>query len=796
MYSDTITLVDRRNPELVLQEESEIKGWLLELLGEVEEEEYGKFSEIIKDGSVLCRVMNAIKPGSIASKHLQPAKNAFKRAESISNFLRACKSYAPSVVLFDTVDLLEEKKMHLVRRCILALKQEYLAREQVSQVESKKTEPEKPPPAPTVEKPPEPPRAAPSSQRNAATLDRSQLLNIVIVKPARLGLSLNFSVEKKTIAVTEIDDEIASLEVRRKFQVEDQILAVNSERIKSLEHLVEALGDVEEGEEVEFQIRRSSHTVSEQAGCSSEEISPPNEHLANISHSSLRIPSKPIPKLEKPDDQDNASLHTQNLMTAEGSAHGIRCLAPPRLGSPRASITGRKSLVLPTTCPERSSKECGKPTGVSEKKGVTLIDALASWTKHKALETASREGSFDAVDMNYGDLTDSSPSIEPAPSSKPVFHQSFTTAGSKRGPDKSVSFAPESHLVQIQILEQPSPLGENSPSSESPKQDKAASHITMAGCVSPGISTSLHEAAGAGQVAEIDRLLQQGVCINSRNRSGATALHLAVKSAHLRVTQFLIDKGADLQCKTKSLTTTLHAAVEGGSAEIVRLLLATNQIPVDCTTSQQATPLHMAAKLPTSSVCEVLLENGANVNAQTENGSTPLHLACGAGYDETVQCLLQHGALVNAQTTEASLSATPLHLAATNGHANIVAVLLDARADPKAVMANGTDALLAACQWGHSAVVKLLLRRGADVDFVDSNGWTCLHTAAYYAHESIVMQLIEFGANPNSTDNRGLLPGTSFIRGSSSSKTTKITKFLADIRNQNQTFLALQACAR
>jgi ankyrin repeat protein len=63
-----------------------------------------------------------------------------------------------------------------------------------------------------------------------------------------------------------------------------------------------------------------------------------------------------------------------------------------------------------------------------------------------------------------------------------------------------------------------------------------------------------------------------------------------------------------------------------------------------------------------------------------ETGETALHLAAGEGHLEIVKLLLEHGADVNAKTAYE----TALHLAAGEGHLEIVKLLLEHGADVNA----------------------------------------------------------------------------------------------------------------
>lgn len=74
----------------------------------------------LKNGVILCHVVNIIKPGSV--KKINASNMAFKQMENIGNFLSACESLGMNKVdLFQTVDLYEANNIPQVINGIFAL---------------------------------------------------------------------------------------------------------------------------------------------------------------------------------------------------------------------------------------------------------------------------------------------------------------------------------------------------------------------------------------------------------------------------------------------------------------------------------------------------------------------------------------------------------------------------------------------------------------------------------------------------------------------------------------------------
>ena len=73
----------RRIANYDLQWEAEVRGWIAEVLSETLEGD--TLQEVLKDGQVLCRFVNKIKPGSV--KKINKRTLALMQMENIKLFL-------------------------------------------------------------------------------------------------------------------------------------------------------------------------------------------------------------------------------------------------------------------------------------------------------------------------------------------------------------------------------------------------------------------------------------------------------------------------------------------------------------------------------------------------------------------------------------------------------------------------------------------------------------------------------------------------------------------------------------
>jgi ankyrin repeat protein len=119
--------------------------------------------------------------------------------------------------------------------------------------------------------------------------------------------------------------------------------------------------------------------------------------------------------------------------------------------------------------------------------------------------------------------------------------------------------------------------------------------------------------------------------------------------------------------------------------------------------------LVLAVKDSAFKVVEVLLNDPkVNVEARDSADESPLMLAAIKGDTQLCLKLIQMGADVNKPGW------TALHYAATNGHLEIMQLLLNENAYIDAASPNNTTPLMMAARYGTSSAVKLLLEAGAD----------------------------------------------------------------------------------
>lgn len=111
-----------------------------------------------------------------------------------------------------------------------------------------------------------------------------------------------------------------------------------------------------------------------------------------------------------------------------------------------------------------------------------------------------------------------------------------------------------------------------------------------------------------------------------------------------------------------------------------------------------------------------------------------------------VQLLLAQGAIVD-QAGDGRRD-TPLFVASSQGHYQVVELLLDKRANVNQDANDGCTPLISASLKGHQQMVELLLSKGAIIDQPDKEGFTPLKAAASQRHTAVARVLLQHGADP------------------------------------------------
>ncbi|XP_054989251.1 caskin-2 isoform X2 [Sorex araneus] len=217
--------------------------------------------------------------------------------------------------------------------------------------------------------------------------------------------------------------------------------------------------------------------------------------------------------------------------------------------------------------------------------------------------------------------------------------------------------------------------------------------------------------------------------VNYQDADGFSALHHAALGGSLELISLLLDAQATVDIKDSNGMRPLHYAAWQGRLEPVRLLLRA-AAAVNAASLDGQIPLHLAAQYGHYEVSEMLLQHQSNPCLLSKAKKTPLDLACEFGRLKVAQLLLNSHLCVALLEGEAKDPCdpnytTPLHLAAKNGHREVIRQLLRAGIEINRQTKTGT-ALHEAALYGKTEVVRLLLEGGVDANIRNTYNQTAL----------------------------------------------------------------------
>ena len=192
----------------------------------------------------------------------------------------------------------------------------------------------------------------------------------------------------------------------------------------------------------------------------------------------------------------------------------------------------------------------------------------------------------------------------------------------------------------------------------------------------------------------------------------------------------------------------LHeAAAKGDAAEIEKLVKEGERINIQ--DSRSRTPLHVAVYMKKHDAARLLLKLGANANALEIDRYDIVTMAAVANDLEMLKLALDGGA--SARNITSRYDGTALIAAAHLGHAEVVQMLIAARAPLNHVNNLGWTALMESIVLGnggrnHTDTLKALVDAGADVNIADRQGTTPLQHARRRGYVNMARILEAAGA--------------------------------------------------
>jgi ankyrin repeat protein len=246
--------------------------------------------------------------------------------------------------------------------------------------------------------------------------------------------------------------------------------------------------------------------------------------------------------------------------------------------------------------------------------------------------------------------------------------------------------------------------------------------------------TPLLFAARQGNMSTVQALVDAGAEVNLPDPDGTTPLLISIINFHYDIAAYLMEKGGDVNAADIKGRTPLYAAIDQKNLDI------SNRPPTKV--EDVNTPL---------SLMKLLLAKGANPNA-------PLLK------------IITARAVLDGTDATMGPGATPFLRAVRAGDVESMKLLLEYKANAKAVTNSGANAMLVAAGTGWRdgktrapdeasvEAIKFLATLGMDVNTTNPNGETPLHAAAGRGSNLVVELLLGMGAQVNAKNSAGRTP--------------------------------------
>jgi len=220
---------------------------------------------------------------------------------------------------------------------------------------------------------------------------------------------------------------------------------------------------------------------------------------------------------------------------------------------------------------------------------------------------------------------------------------------------------------------------------------------------------------------------------------GRTELHIAAQRGDISRAQYIIDARGNINEQSGTLQVTpLHLAARYNQNETMTMKLIQENANVHALDSGERTPLFWAALGGQMPTLDALLSSRADANARDMQGYTVNMLAASQGYAEIIARLvdaradlLPHGSKV----------VNCLSLLTIYGGAPGVILMLKKRLDPNTVLPGSKSLLETAAMSGNVSVMQALVTHRAAVDRIEPE-MSALVAAASAGHDAAVSYLL------------------------------------------------------
>jgi len=236
---------------------------------------------------------------------------------------------------------------------------------------------------------------------------------------------------------------------------------------------------------------------------------------------------------------------------------------------------------------------------------------------------------------------------------------------------------------------------------------------------------SIHNAARAGIVRDVEWYLKQGATVNDTDASLMRPIHHAALSGNVETVLLLLKNGAWVN-DTAASWRPIHYASEEGHLDVVKKLIEHGASPHDVTGAESVAPNQR--RLVAFDELRKSLRLGPWWRECSLRGWNPLHLAArGRDNFALIKFLLTQRVGVSDGTL--ALGWQPIHLAALTGNIELVRFLVNHGALLNATDVAGCNTMHFAAMGGNIELMKRVALHGISLDVEDSSGYRPIHYA-------------------------------------------------------------------
>lgn len=306
----------------------------------------------------------------------------------------------------------------------------------------------------------------------------------------------------------------------------------------------------------------------------------------------------------------------------------------------------------------------------------------------------------------------------------------------------------------------------------------------------PRQPSHLHLATSYQRTDIVRRMLAHAPdAVAVRRADARTPLFMPAFQGNLEMVALLLEHGADPDAADEQKWRPVHAAAMTESLDVVARLVETGA-RLDAAGAPGGTaPIHTAAASDRPAVIEYFVKSHAvAVDIRDDAGLTPLMRAASSNQVRAIRALIQLDADVRTTAragTDEDMGWTALHLAARDGAAAAIDVLIEAGLDSSAPLLNGVTPLHLAAQRGQLACMTGLIASGASLEAGALNLYTSaqdvrkaltgrtetaphpengefdrtpLHVAVTQGHRDAMLLLLDAKANIDARTGSGATP--------------------------------------